>query len=476
MPVPSPADDGPTPSALVWGMWTLAALGVVACAWLLGATWLAGLVLGVPVGLWMVGLGLGVAGVLAQRWPGLTCSDLRIWLTPACWRVADAMTRSARWMLERIVGEHRTYGIEKGVCAWLDRMPWWVSPLRIGLDLSPGVGRALAAAPGLVRVRWLEINGEAARDDANAFCEKHGLDAVVFALPAGGLRIVTLRRAGRDAALPDWSLDRPVTLGTLFQYRVDPGVVEIGPCSARLQRACLEAAAVLARLPSRLNMTDRLAGRRPVSSLTGGRELRPFEHAQSDTPAQVMASLLAAAQEEGISASAPARLAARAASAWAATPVPNRRVVDEHARREVLESVCQAMPGDLASHLRLGAARFAALDDSGGLDQLAMAYEVLREQRCGRDCTVDAAFLEEALLQSPDDSASVGRVAAGLTLLIGATPPDQLDYLRDDLLDEARFADWLIGRDPDTRLLDQVFRRLRIDAGPITGHFPRRAA
>ena len=460
-----------------WGLWTLAALGLVMLANALGATWLTAPILSVPLGVWCVGIGLGVAAILSQRWPGLTKADLAVWATPQIRRITDIASAAFLWLLKTLLGEDRAIRIERSLCARLDRTPWWSTPLRVGLDVSPTLAQDIMQAPGLSTVRWLEVTHDQARDDPNAFCEQHALDAVVFALPNGGLRIVTLRRRGLDASLPDWSFDRPVTLGTLFPHRIDPGVVEIGRASVQLQRAMIDAAVVMTRLPSRLGLADRLAGRRAIDGKATHRAVRPIEQAKADTPAQVMAALLEAAGAEGVFESYAAQTAIRAASAWAASTPLTRRAVDDHAQRELLERAAQLAPTSLSTRLRLAAARFAVLDDKGGLDELAVSYELLRTQRVIRDNTVDAAFLDEALRESPDNSTSVGKVAAGLTLLIGSTPPDQLNYLRDDLLDEARYADWLIGRDPDTTLLDMVFRRLSLGhASDAAGRFPRRAA
>lgn len=459
-------------------------------AWTLGATWLAQGVLGMPLGVWLIALGLGVCAIMSRRWPGLTSEDLAAGLTPMSWRLAESLERLLRRTMTLVVSEPRARSWMASLEQAHDRMPWWESPLRIGIDAPLATAELLTSQSGLARVQWFEVTSSEAQDDPNAFCERRGLDAMVQAQPSGVLRVVTLRRSRGvggtldgmtgDAALPDWSFDRAITLGTLFPHRVDPGVVELAPPSAHAHRAAIELIVALSRTPCRLGLGDRLAGRRPMPRSERLRALRPIDQARTDTPAQLACAVLDAIENAEIASASKPLL--RALSAWAASDPDRTPGFDDHARLEQLERLAKLCPSCVSTHLRLAAARFTARDDDSGLDALARAYDLLRAHQTGPDAALDAsvhaAFLDEALRLSVDEPASVGRVAAGLTLLMVSTPRDQLDYLRDDLLDEARYAEWLIGRDPETTLLDQVFRRLAhsTPAPEQPELFPRRAA
>ncbi len=465
-------------AAWQWGVWTLAVSALVLTSWTLGMAWLAAPVLGMPLGLWAAGLGLGIAAVLSRRWPGLTTADLAAWLTPVSWRLAEAF----EWMLEgcasSLMGSDRAHRWMRSLACAHDRLPWWESPLRIGIDAPQAVSAELTAEPGLARVSWFEITSTEAQDNPNAFCEYHGLDAIVFAQPGGSLRVATLRRDQCDASMPDWTFDRPINLGTLFPHGADPAAVELAKAPASVQRAAIELVSALARSSRRLGLADRLSGRRPMPRTARMRALRPIDQARSDTPSQLASALMEALETAEVPVSS--GTFAGAVSAWAASEPGRTPGFEDHARRDLLERAARLNPSCVRTQLRLASARFVARDDHGGLDALASAYDLLRAHEHVQDASIHAAFLDEALMQSPDEPASVGRVATGVAMLMVSTPADQLDYLRDDLLDEARYADWLIGRDPDTTLLDQVFRRLAgISAGkPVAGpeQFPRRAA
>ncbi len=450
-----------------------------------------------PLGVWMIALGLAGAGIMSRRWPGLTTEDLAAGLTPMSWRISETIERTLAQSFSLLFGHERSKRWMAQLAHAHDRTPWWESPLRIGIDAPLATADMLSEQPGLARVQWFEITSSEAQDDPNAFCERHGLDALVTAQPNGDLQVVTLRRSGGsadgcigDAAMPDWSFDRAVNLGTLFPHSVDPAIAELTSSSACAHRAAIELIVALSRSPRRLGLGDRLAGRRPMPRADRMRALRPIDQARADTPAQLATAVIDAIERaDNASGSKPLL---RAMSAWAASE-PDRQPsgarvgngaggFDAHARLELLERIANLNPSCASTHLRLASARLASRNDRSGLDALAQAYDLMRahqgSHQAGQDTSIHAAFLEDALMLSPDDPSSVGRVAAGIALLMATTPHDQLDYLRDDLLDEARYADWLIGRDPDTTLLDQVFRRLACStpASEQPELFPRRAA
>jgi len=105
--------------------------------------------------------------------------------------------------------------------------------------------------------------------------------------------------------------------------------------------------------------------------------------------------------------------------------------------------------------LRLAAARFAVCDDSAGMESLLRAQHVLHEQ--GLPEFDQSAFLQSELEHGVSAPIALGRVAAGIALVCASLGADKIPYFRDDVMDDARYSGWLVGRDQDRKFLLEVF-------------------
>ncbi|QKK08165.1 MAG: hypothetical protein HND58_08245 [Planctomycetota bacterium] len=110
--------------------------------------------------------------------------------------------------------------------------------------------------------------------------------------------------------------------------------------------------------------------------------------------------------------------------------------------------------------LRLGAANIAGLEDDEGMDWLVRADALLRDGSTDVAELDHVAFLESELSHGSDDPMGVGRAAAGICLVCASASPEQLPFIRDDMLEEMAYAGWLVGRDQDRGLLIRVFREI----------------
>ncbi len=462
--MPRASRDERSASAPAWAVFVACCAAMIA-AYVLGMDWLGQPVFGVPTGLWLAALIFTLVEVRKHQRTGGWPSDSVIRLMAECLTRGSALAVGAvRYAWGRTIDRDplsgRTDAIEAVLSSWHDRAPWLNRPLRIALDLPPDEAAAIVGSVGSVPTEWLRLMPSSQDpEDANALCLKHHLDAVVFRTPRGGLRIVTTRAFGRDATLRDWSFSSPMTFGTLFPHSIDPAIVEIDPGDNPPEIVCalIEAAAWTARSSHRLTLADRCFGRRPVrrgDSAGSVRVRRMDDH--DDAGARLFGRLASLSGARGSRPGPAGRIAAQAAGAWiAADPLQrDARYVKWH------EQICAAMPNDPASHLRLAAACFAAMDDESGIESLKHALLTLVRSEHVAGAGNHTAFVEAELMHGLDDAATLGRVAAGVCLICAATPGDRLPFLKEDMLEETRYADWLIGRDAEARVLQQVFREL----------------
>ncbi len=427
---------------------------VVATAAWLGAEWLREPSCGLPIGIWIVLLGallVEYAGRrradLARRRTGEVSSPERLeWRRWArsilSWPISGAQRLGVK--------EERLRVLEDQCCARLDRFRPAATPLRIGVGLSHDLLDALVSTSGDLAVTW--VRAERTGDDREE-CGDLGLDALVRRGEFGPLTIAVPESPGRDAPWHDWSLPRPLSYASIFSARVDPGRVsvhdadELGRGDAPVLRALIEAAAALGRTPARLSLADRLLGRAP-------RIARPGHTWATGDDALLR---LAEPLDRGVDVRASlARPAARAVGAWlASTPTP----VDVPTRRSGIEAAAAILGDEPEALLRLTAVRFAAHDDAGAFDALQRADRLIRAAR-PEPSTDQFAFLESEVKHGLHDPMTLGRVAAGICLIAATRPAEHLPHLRDDLMEDLRFAEWLVGRDQDRALLLDAFRML----------------
>ncbi len=444
----------------------LCACALVATGYWLGARWLGSLLLGVPVGLWLIGAGLatlllwqrrdGGQGPLALLGSPRRAFDLRLRLPRLSVQGAVATIFELAGLPARRFGR-----VAEKAGDWLTQHGAPSPRLRIGLDLPGPLAATLArlaaseTCSGLP-VEWLRVSPghEDERDAVSA-----GVDAIVrlgaSGPDAGEPVILVPEHDDRPAAWHDWSRRPPLNYATVFPPRVDTARITLRGCDpererdARLLARLAETAALLGRSPARVSLRSRFFGAGPIidSDRRGG----PVE--------RCVLGLVAALRHDwsdgGGARSSACRAAARAAGAWL-TCWEGDLSADERLR--AIETADAFIAEEPESALRLAAASFAAYADEAGLEAVLRAQRMLRgsEQR-GGECTIDPlAFVMSEIEHGVGGPLTLGRVAAGICLLWSTANADSLPYLRDDLMDELRYAGWLIGRDQDHCLLKRV--------------------
>ncbi|MCK6475865.1 MAG: hypothetical protein L6Q35_03430 [Phycisphaerales bacterium] len=469
--------ESPSQVLLVCSLSTVGACAVVALAYWLGSTWLAEKAFGLPAGVWVVIL---LAG----------------WVCKSQARHAAGGSRSAN-MSAGPTGWHRW--VWTGRCAAANAVDWSVGAIaRIddvlgrtamgGLGLKPGWRRKLArfAARPVFGSGPLRIGFAMARRRAEQFIDhdqpgaawfmidrhadpeesaiRYALDVVVAEPAPGVLRIQTLERDGMDASWFDWTRRRPLSYESVFPLRVDPSRMHLDlsndgelAASAPVTAELIRCAAVLARHPQRLDVQDVVLGRQ-LSGSTRGRASES-SGLWFDESSEAMVRLAAIIEQRSVTARATEadRAGARAVSAWLASWDDS---VSDEQRRRWIEACARILPDEPEVMLRLGAVRLSAMDDEMGIAALRDADAAL--QREHDLCVSDpVAFLQAELEHGPENPMTVARVAAGLCLTLAGVPTERLAFLQEDLLDDMRFATWLVGRDQDRALLMRVMRELR---------------
>ena len=490
-----------------WGV-ALAACGVVITGHLLGVGWLSEAVLGVPAGLWFIGLLACLFSATARR--GLASGLERVWglfehtaraselardadAEAIGWwprnRVAavclDAVTRCAA-MAVRIAwlpvwgGEVSLAGdLRTRVEHWIEGLSLPTRPLRVGLCMPDDEAGALVEARGSTRVEWFRLG---AWEDAQSACRKHLFDAAVFHDGEGPVRVVTLERPGHTAGVVEWAdLVGELNFGKLFPSRVDPAAVVIEGATrtrvregADLLRALIESAATLARSGHRLTLPDRVLGRRATDVVDRPAGLSLWRSPRSMSTG-VLTNLVRTAAVHAEAWPEAAAIAADAGSGYFIA-APGLSPAE---RREGLLVAGESKAAGAAAALRLGAASIAALEDDEGMACLVRADTMLRGGTPPLEQLDHAAFLESELSHGSEDPMSVGRAAAGICLVCASTEPERVPFIRDDMLEEMAYARWLVGRDQDRGLLIRVFLEIQHAHGaavkPVTVRTPRLA-
>jgi hypothetical protein len=348
----------------------------------------------------------------------------------------------------------------------------------VALALGEREAGAIAAAHADARrghafdVSWFLVSPERAARALYA----DALDAVVTldAIDRRGrvLTVRTLEHPGRDAGWHDWSARPPLSYLSLFPVRIDcaratlEGVDFTEPASIRAIAGLIELAAALSRSPARLGADDRLRGRAPIAPGVGagathtGRGLAPLRVTADPVLAAVRA-LADTLREHAPSprATGVERAAARVVSAYLASCAD----ADDRERLESTELCARVLADEPEAALRLLAARANAGDDEGALDAARGALAALTDAPQMRLDDLPS-LLHAELDLAPAGALTTGRVAAGLCLLAAEMPPDRIAFLRADLADDARYCQWLVGRDQERALLLRVLRELELTA------------
>lgn len=448
---------------------------VVATASVLGAQWLSQPLLHVPAGLWLVGASLAAWGV-SRVWgstitiplpsmPALPTSLRSLELSGAGDPVVGLKVREVseveadpRILVSGVspasaavsVGSPGSPTVMGGVSAGLSLGVSAGRPdrvARVGVDLPTAEADALreAAERALESPAPVEVVRVEAGVSDEADCARAGVLALVRRSARDGLRITVPELKGREAGWYDWSRRLPLGYASVFPARVDPALVTLE--DGRIGSAG-EADVIL-----RLAASGGALARASVEGPSGRGELAEAAAAH----ALALARRVERSLREGPEAGPALRSAARAAGAWLTTFCGQ---VHAEERRRLAQACAQYLAEEPEALLRQAAAEIADCEDEAGLDSLARAARVLRETHART--FVDPMAFVHAELSNPDaGDLTLGRIAAGLALVWGTTPrPDDLLFLHEDLLDDLKHVDWLIGREPEHLLLRQALRRL----------------
>jgi hypothetical protein len=358
---------------------------------------------------------------------------------------------------------------EDAARGWLQKTDWPARPIRVGFGIGDELAELLLDAPGAIDVEWYSIPNAPDSQDGEKVCRHFGLDAVITADGDGGVVITTLENRGLDATWYDWGTSAPLSYITAFPVRMDctrvtlPGSAYgeawLDGAQAVIVRAIVEAAAVLSRSPARLTIEDELDGRRGVG-IARPRQASFGRYPTGRDPVQYvlkrLVSVIEHASRGTVAATKAERAAARVAAAFLATPLAK---VDDMTRLRGLETAARVAGDEPEVMLRLAAVRFSCMRDVAAMDALLRSDRMLRtvEMHPGID---NLAFLMSELEHGTDDPLTLGRVAAGITLLTAGKSLQELNYLRDEVLDDMRFSRWLSGREQDQALLVDIFRNL----------------
>lgn len=368
------------------------------------------------------------------------------------WQHLRRLTRSAEIGLVRVFQGNAA---DAWAIAKLEDGRWPSRPLRLGVT-DPALRLDLSLTMGSCETEWVDVTPDRTPME---LCRRLHLDALLMVDVRGGLNLTTPETRQRAAAWHDWASARPVTFSALFPGRVDCAELKLPsdagrPSALPLLRALIEAAAVFSRHPSRLSLSDRLNGRLPMIETRRELTLPTTGNAGRDAQrlvVQRLCDLLAKPME--LANVAASRAAARLVSAYA-TGVDDD--LPEPERLEMVETAARVSGEEPEVLLRLAAARFASYEDDAGLQALLRAERTLRTHELNAGST-QLPFLQAEIEMGQGTPISLGRVAAGVAMVSASAPSTHLGFLRDDLLDDARYSGWSQRQDQDRNLLAEVF-------------------
>lgn len=434
----------------------LASAAIVALAYWLGAAWLENPVLGVPAGLWAIAVIFAVCrwgeGLVLDAWIDRlrhrSRGSLHRWtsflpsilhalagvparFTRACsafasaWRFADSPAQTSHDAIVEL-------------SPYAGTMPTRSARIRVGLDLPDHIAHRLMNTSGMKRIEWVPLLEQGLRPQE--LCRVRRLDAVLHRM--GDMIVATPADTGPlDPLWNDWSQPiSPITYAAVFPMRIDALRVALGDTSfsdaveREIAGALLEALVHLRHAPIRVRGTP------------PGRD---------DQIMRRIASILESREQTHATWSC-YRTACRLLSAWLCV-----RPVDwsDQETLEAIELCARVLPGEPEVMLRLAAVRLVMGEDDNALRAITDADRLLRaSHRLSHESQLP--FVQSELSIGGADSMTFGRVAAGLCLCAASLPADRLPYLRDDVLDEARFSAWLIDREDERYLLARILREL----------------
>lgn len=434
----------------------IASAAIVALAYWLGAEWLSRPVLGVPGGLWAIAVVFAVCRwgeslVLdpmierirarsrgsINRWtsflPGVlhSLAGIPARFSRACsafvsgWRSADTLPGSAQ--------DARFEPAPSSV-----GMPARSGRVRVGLDLPDHIAHRLMNTSGMKRIEWVPLLEHGLRPQE--LCRMRRLDAVLHRM--GDAIVATPADTGPlDPLWNDWSQAiSPITYAGVFPMRIDALRVGFGDTSfsdageREIAGLLIEALVHLRHAPIRMQGAP--VGRDDQVMRRIRDSLASREHTHANWSCY--------------------RTACRLLSAWLCV-----RPVDwtDGERLDAIEMCARVLGDEPEVVLRLAAVRLVMGEDDRALHAILDADRLLRaSRRLSHESQL--AFVQSELSMGAGDAMTFGRVAAGLCLCAASLPEERLSFLRDDVLDEARFSAWLIDREDERYLLARIFREL----------------
>ncbi len=453
--------------------WVVGVCAVVLTAWLLGAAWLTRSLLGIPAGLWIIGMVLG-GRWLAARFLGSTSMAAVPIPTPPVRgepetlesgnpdqhtpdetvEPASALTLPSAISLPRQVLAGTTDSALTIIrsCSggqlpgWLERMrerggtpgASLSMPLRVGVKLADEHVRDLELAQSTLTISLVPYAGEG---DA-ATWRRLGFDAVIEQRdPTGPLTIRVAESPDDPAAWHDWAQTLPLSYSSLFPLRIDPAQVTLSQFdwsdtgAVTVLRSLLELAALLSRYPSRLDFSDRLRGRPALGLMLGSPVVsdpaldRAFAH---------LSNVLGERQPErvGETEHAAMRVLASYLSWTGCGMMPAERVA-------AARTIGRLGPAEGETCLRACVAAFAGGHEVLGFDLMLTGHDRLAIER--PEPLVDPMeYLISDISYNRGGAETMGKLAAGLAYATALIERERVAYVLDDVRDEVMSAQWLV--------------------------------
>ena len=352
---------------------------------------------------------------------------------------------------------------------WLDQRSGGHRSLRVGVRLDDESAARVVGDLATPDVAWLAVN-DIGRGER--VCCERSLDALVATDENGNLTIFTPERPGHEAGWYDLGVQRPVSYFSVFPMRLDCARITLaGEATSlgewpetrlRAMRGLVRTAARLSRHPARLSGRDRLAGRRSTLLPLGG---------QTDPANASIMDLAVELNQHPQEPGAVERAASRLVSAWLST---HADILSEPERCALSECAATIAGDEAEVVLRTAAVRLTMLDENLGIDAILRADRMLRA-RGGIGGLELLTLIEAELEHGTYGDMTVGRAAAGICMACARTPSDRIAYIREDLFEDMRYAGWLVGRDPERRILIEVCRQLERAHRAETFGLPRSA-
>lgn len=463
-------------------LWSCAGVGT---AYVLGVDWLSQSVAGVPAGLWLVGGSLGLAelhvrrtaarlvdrcsnGLLGGHWGRPSIDTSGHWAWPRGLTGEDLRSTLGVWFGREGGVEERARASESLVARLGIGSVDGIQTVRIGVDLTEREFAALVPSGNTnewltpdVRVKWVRVPAGQFSSTREELQQSGRLDAIVRRQAGGSVFAFFPERQGRPSAWLDWAAEQPLSYPGVFPSRFDAAQVELAGWSPKdvvqtsLARAMIVAGAVLSRTSARMKSArlfkDRTLDDPARAGGVGDHAMRSLAAAFLDYARRPFPRPTDSVASCGLS-----HAAGRLLAVWASASESTLGATD---REALLIAATEGLEHEPVQVLRLSAAQIAAGQDDQGIRSFLWARRRLRT--AGAECESEPlAFVQSEIELGRPGGLSLGRIAAGLTLLWATCPAERSDYLRDDVRDDLRHSGWLRGREQDLALIERVMDEL----------------